>query len=329
MKPKNKFAVCDLRFAIGARRGKRLRFSIADKKSQIKNAAAFTLIELMLSFTIFCLVIAAIYSTWTLILRATRTGQEAAAQVQRQRIAIRTIEDSLTCIESFQASMQYYTFVVQNGDAPTLSFTARLPDTFLRSGKFGDFDSRRLTFSVEPAPGSANDLNAEKDLVLRQNPILMDMDADEQQNPLVLARNVQTFTIECWDTNALTWDTEWDDTNSIPPMIRVSLVLGGKNVGGYFGDAQPVLSITRVISVPSQTLPTAVQTPSGGGGGRGINLGGGGNGGRGRNGRQNGGGQNGNGNGGNGNFNRGGSGGGGGNGNFGNGGFNRGGNGGP
>jgi len=41
--------------------------------------------------------------------------------------------------------------------------------------------------------------------------------------PLVLARNVKDFIVECWDTNALQWDDEWVDTNSIPPMVRVSL----------------------------------------------------------------------------------------------------------
>ena len=76
-----------------------------------------------------------------------------------------------------------------------MSFTARLPEVFPRDGKFGGFNLRRLTFSVEPGRDS------EKDLVLRQNPVLMDMDPDERQTPLVLARDVRKFTVECWDTN--------------------------------------------------------------------------------------------------------------------------------
>ena len=65
--------------------------------------------------------------------------------------------------------------------------------------------------------------------MLRQKPILLDMDEDEQKNPLVLARYVQTFKVECWDTNQAEWVTEWDNTNSIPPLIRVKLVLGGSD----------------------------------------------------------------------------------------------------
>ena len=245
---------------------------------------AFTLIEVMIAISIFSVVLGTIYSTWLLIMRASRVTQVVAAQVQRQRVAIRTIEEGLTSIQSFQASMKYYSFIVENGGTPVLSFTARVPDGFPRNGKFGDFDVRRLTFSLQPAD------NSENDLVLRQKPILMDMDEDEQKFPLVLARNVQRFAVECWDTNTADWVNEWDDTNSIPPLIRVTLVLGGnKNNDNLAGNA-PVRAITRVIAVPSQTLPAVVQTgggpvgvpaplPTGGGGirssgGGGIRMGG-------------------------------------------------------
>ena len=224
-------------------------------------ARAFTLIEIMVSIAIFMLLVTALYATWVLILKSSHIAQEAAAQVQRQRIAIRTIEDSLTCIQSFQASMQYYAFGVTNGGKPTLSYVARVPDVFPRNGRFGDFNLRRLNFTVEPAAAAAGGSDAENDLVLRQYPMLMDMDQDEQASPLLLARNVKDFVVECWDTNQLEWADEWDDTNSIPPMIRVKLTLGG-NATDTGADA-PTLEITREIAVPSGTLPRQAQTGSG------------------------------------------------------------------
>ena len=222
---------------------------------------AFTLIEVMLAMAIFSLVMGAIYSSWMLIVRATKVGQEATAQVQRQRIAVRTIENALTCIQSFQASLPYYTFIIQNGDEPLLSFTARLPDDFPRNGRFGDFNLRRVTFTVEAGP------NLEKDLVLRQNPILMDMDKDEQALPLVLARNVKGFTVECWDTTANDWSAAWNNTNQIPTMVRFTLVLGTKKADNSFGDTGPQLAVTRVVAIPSIMVPTAVQSQRAGGGG--------------------------------------------------------------
>jgi prepilin-type N-terminal cleavage/methylation domain-containing protein len=213
---------------------------------------AFTLLEIMLAIAIFSLVLAAIYSSWMFILRATTVGREATAQVQRRRMAVWTIEDALTCVQSFQASRHYYTFIVQNGNEPLLSFTARLPDDFPRNGEFGDFNLRRVTFTVESGP------NSEKDLVLRQNPILMDMNQDEQDHPLVLARNVKSFTCECWDPSATDWTKKWLDTNEIPAMVRFTLVLGGKKDDVY-GDTGPQLAVTRVVAIPSSTVPMDVQ----------------------------------------------------------------------
>ena len=213
----------------------------------------------MMAIAIFALLVAAVYSTWVVILKSAQVGQEVAAQAQRERIAVRTLEDSLTCIQSFQASMQYYAFDVTNGDQPSLSFVARVPDVFPRNGKY-DSNLRRLTFTVEPVS------SLENDLMLRQNPILMDMDPAEEANPLVLARNVKDFVVECWDTNAMDWATEWDSTNSLPPLVRITLTFGGNQMG--FGNAAPTTVVVREIAVPSATLPAAAQTGGlfGGGG---------------------------------------------------------------
>jgi len=230
----------------------------------------FTLIEIMVSIVIFSIVIAAICATLMLIIRATEVGQAAAARAQRQRVVMNTIENSLMCIQSFQASPQYYSFIVANGDEPVLSFAARLPAVFPRSGKFinveagRDFNLRRVTFSLEPGSDQQNNL------VLRQKPILMDLDPTEQSDPLVLAQNVQTFSIECWDTNQLEWVTEWDNTNAIPPMVRIGLVLGGDH-NENVGEAGPPQTIVRVFSLPSTMMPTVVQLGPGGGSGRSPN----------------------------------------------------------
>ena len=234
-----------------------------------KFSRAFTLIEIMVAIGVFMLVISAIYATWALVMRATVVGQGAAAQAQRQRIALRTIEDALMCVQSFQASQKYYSFVVENGDAATLSFAARVPDVFPRNGKFGDFNLRRVTFALEAGQDGM------KNLVLRQNPILMDRDEDEKKFPLVLARNVKKFVVECWDASKFEWVSEWTETNSIPTSVRVGVVLGAKV---DFDRNVPDTVVTRAFALPSAMMPAAVQhgtvggPPGGGRGGPGLAL---------------------------------------------------------
>jgi len=218
----------------------------------------FTLVEILLALGIFAMLIVALYSSWMLIVRATIVGKGTAARLQRERVAMHAIEDSLTCIQSHQASIYYYLFDIQNGDQPLLSFTAYLPDNFPRTGEFVgetpgggtmDYHLRRLTFSLQPDDKGGNDL------VLRQNPILMDLTPAELATPLVLAKNVTAFTIECWDTNQLAWATEWDATNMLPPLVRVTVGFGSPG----HGSSQV---ITRLISFPSGTMPSQVQTPN-------------------------------------------------------------------
>lgn len=226
--------------------------------AKARHAAAFTLVEILIALGIFTMLIAALYSTWVLVIRATVVGKHRAAQLQRERVAIHTIEDALTCIQSHQASMDYYLFEIQNGDQPFLSFTAYLPDSFPRSGEFVgltpsgvmmDYHLRRLTFFLQ------SDSDGEKDLVLRQNPVLMDLTPAEINTPLVLAKNVSDFEVDCWDTNTMEWDTEWEATNMLPPLVRVTVAFGDESSG----KAQ---IITREISFPSGTMPSQVQTPN-------------------------------------------------------------------
>src|SRR5258706_9597822 len=136
----------------------------------------------MIAITILALIIAAIFSSWTAILRSSKVGKHTAAAVQRARITVRIVEDSLCSAESYLGrNAPLYGFVAENGDEPTLSFVARLAKSFPRSGKFGDLDVRRLEFSVQSGP------NSTRELVLRQRPILMEFDQEEKDDPIVLA----------------------------------------------------------------------------------------------------------------------------------------------
>jgi prepilin-type N-terminal cleavage/methylation domain-containing protein len=239
------------------------------------NSRAFTLVEIMVALAIFTMVIGSIYATWALVMRATEVGETTAAQAQRQRVVLRAIGDALMGVESFQASQRYYWFKLANGSEPFLSFAAHLPATYARNDKFVgeatiidpdgnirglDASSRRVTFSL------ARGADGGKDLVLQQCPLLMDMDKDEQEYPLVLAHDIKEFTIEWWGTNEMNetgWFKDWDDkqTNSIPKMLRVHLVMGASTAPGKTG---PDFAATRIYTVPSEMMPLFIQRGIGG-----------------------------------------------------------------
>jgi type II secretion system protein J len=184
---------------------------------------AFTLVEIMLAIVILSGVIAAIYATWTAIMRATEVGRKAAAQVQRTRVALRCLEESLTYTEMYVANARYYGFVAENGSDASLSFVSRLPSDFPRSGRFGDYPVRRLAYTIESDP------SGDRVLALRQAPLLMDFDQDEQEHPLILMRNIKRMEMEFWDVQKDDWTDEWTQTNQMPKLIRVTLTTENPN----------------------------------------------------------------------------------------------------
>jgi prepilin-type N-terminal cleavage/methylation domain-containing protein len=209
--------------------------------------SAFTLVEMMIAIALFSLILAAIYSSWTAILRASKTGLDAAASAQRARVAIRMLEDSLGSAQSFAANLPYYYFDAENGDSPVLSFVARLSKSFPRSGKFGDLDVRRVTFSLEAGPEGG------RQLVLRQNPLIMDPDTDEKEHPVVLARNVKGLEMQFWDSNKNPpeWVDVWEGpkTNQLPKLLMLTLKLADDPHSSRITE-----EITRIISLPAMTV---------------------------------------------------------------------------
>ena len=207
---------------------------------------AFTLVEIMVAIAIFAAVMIAIYSSWSAILRGSQIVRAAAAEAQRSRVAVRALQNSLVSLQMFQANIRYYYFLADtSGDFASLSFVAWLPKSFPRSGDFGDQVIRRLSFTVEPGT------NAEHVLVLRQNPILFDPSVDEEENPLVLARNVKVFTLEFWGPRSKEWEPEWLYTNQLPRLVRFTLGFGRPN--------QKVLNpedvTTRVVTLSAVPIP--------------------------------------------------------------------------
>jgi len=224
---------------------------------RLTRRSAFTLVEIMIAIGLLSMVLAAIYSSWTSILRASKTGLEAAASAQRARITIRVLEDSLGSAQSFAANLPYYYFAAENGDSPVLSFVARLSKSFPRSGKFGDLDVRRVTYSIEAGPDGS------RQLVLRQNPLIMDPDKDEKEYPIVLAKHVKGLEMQFWDSNKnpAEWVDEWDGpkTNQLPKMIMLTLKLADNPHSSRITE-----EITRIINIPAMTVQPVWQTTRGG-----------------------------------------------------------------
>src|SRR4051812_8569338 len=95
-----------------------------------RGTGAFTLIEIMIAMAIFAGVVAAIYSSWVGIIKASKVGLDSAVASQRTRISMQIIQEALSSAEMFEANADYYGFVGENGREASLSFVSHLPKSF-------------------------------------------------------------------------------------------------------------------------------------------------------------------------------------------------------
>jgi hypothetical protein len=199
--------------------------------------------------------VAAIYACWSAVLRSSKVGLDAAARAQRTRMAMQIMEEALTYTTMHAANADLYWFGGESGSDAVLSFAARLPQSFPRSGKFGDSTLRRLEFSLQPGPDYSTDL------VLRQAPLLVIdeeagslFDEDEMNHPYVVARDVQEAIFQFWDIQDEDWVDEWTETNQVPPMVRVSLVIKARK-----GDRTVEEQFTELVRPAARAVPVMAQ----------------------------------------------------------------------
>lgn len=190
-----------------------LRFSINQRAR-----SAFTLVEVLLAIGIFGMVMVSVYSTWSAVLRASRVGLKKADEVQRARITLRALEESLSSAMLYVENAKYYAFFAENTKGGAfLSFVARLPESFPGSGVFEGQPVRRVTFSGQK--GS---------LVMQQSLLLEDAKGKGEPYTIILAPSFHTFDMEFFDTQKGEWVADWYYTNQLPRMVRVALGFGEK-----------------------------------------------------------------------------------------------------
>ena len=204
---------------------------------------AFTLLEVMIAIAIFGMVLTAIYGMWMAILRGKKAGEIAAAEVQRSRIAIRALEDAFICAVMYTENSKYYYFLADSsGDMANVSMVSRLPASFPGVGRYGDQIVRRVNFFTQAGKDGA------QELVMTQAPMLLDTSSGSASAySLVLAKDVSLFVVEYWDMRQNDWVIEWNNTNQLPKMVRISLGLG--KVPGK--SSQPQDLVSRIVALSS------------------------------------------------------------------------------
>jgi prepilin-type N-terminal cleavage/methylation domain-containing protein len=210
----------------------------------------FTLLEVLVALAIFAIVLSLLYGSWRILMQSSAAGLRLAANAQRQRTAIQTLQDALGSAILFAANARHYAFLAENaGGQSALTFVAHLSPSYPGSGFFEGEQVRRVTFTVEPDPQGV------PSLYLRQNSILDQVAEDPRTFPVLLAQDVSRFEVGFWDPRKNDFLPEWTQTNTLPALVKVTLGFSRK------ASVAPttIEVITRVIRIPSAGVAMEAQ----------------------------------------------------------------------
>ena len=188
---------------------------------QKQNDTGFTLIEVLVSFALLALILAAIPSAIHLGRRAvsTATGIErTTAEVTNMSFIERRMSESITIFEHSPDGLLTIAF---KGDHSSVSFVAPMAVDDERSGNF------LFTLSeLVPSDGTRHVVLAWQPF--RSNNKRIDVAALREQQ-IVIAR-CEKFGLRYFGTHAFGAAPEWEDTwtrsNALPSMVEISYVVG-------------------------------------------------------------------------------------------------------
>ncbi|MDC0050770.1 prepilin-type N-terminal cleavage/methylation domain-containing protein [Verrucomicrobia bacterium] len=219
-----------------------------------KRAGGFTLVEAIVAVSILGMVSFMVFKSLLSVMGATKMGAEAADQVQRERVAIKTVEVGLRGMVYYEQNQDMYALNMDliDQDYPYFSFVARVPPDFIGSREFKGQALRRLSFFVD-------DVDESRALVLEQSHV---MRAPQGEDPVpvvrsILAPQLEQFMILFWSTSAEAWIDEWTETNSLPSRVKVEMALTRKDGGDvHLKDIHK-----REVAIHSISITKANQNP--------------------------------------------------------------------
>src|SRR5687767_8630508 len=195
--------------------------------STSRQQPGFTILEVMIALGIFAMIITAIYATWMSIVKGSRAAQNAAASVQRSRIALNSLEAAFRTAQYFPANLAHYVFLTDTaGELDAVSMVSRMSPDIPGFGVHGGLGVCRITFSVREGD------NGSYELVMSHAPMLADTNnMTTEAYSAVLARDVTLFDLRFFDPQTGEYVEEWLNTNTLPRKVVISLATG-KKVGG-------------------------------------------------------------------------------------------------
>ena len=208
-----------------------------------RNQRGFTLIELLVALVIFSLAAAIAAGTFWSVTKAWTRGGEMLEQLHYGEFAMEQLVTALRGAAWFPSKPEAFGFWLEDGGGKASWVTSGRaflpPDSPLRNGL------HRLSVTVDSAQGG-------RGLVVRAWPHLTE-DADENDaEAWLVCPEAEEFACEWYDFDTETWSTDWEETNSLPKLVRVTLKMKKRKEFDEELELQRVVELEVAPEIPAR-----------------------------------------------------------------------------
>ena len=226
----------------------------------------FTLIEMLVAVVILTTAFTIIWTTFSVSLDGWRRGQLALDRIHHGDFVMEQVVSALRSAAYFNTRPDKYGFWLEDhGEDDEVSWVTS-GSAFMKPEDPLARGLHRLWIGIEPnADGDAS-------FAVRAYPhFAKDMEPDDV-DPLIISSRVKGLDCKVWNNETEDWDDEWEDTNTVPPLVQVKLILEPLDRDG------PLVEVTRLVEIPigpstTGAVSRSVATPGGTGTGTGTGEG--------------------------------------------------------
>lgn len=217
----------------------RTAFFAAGRRSDRQGGEGFTLIELLLALAIFALVMGMAGGAFWSVTKAWNRGESVLGQLHRGEYAMEQLVAALRGAAWFPSKPEAYGFWLEDGGGTGESAENKVsfvtagsaflpPDSLLRDGL------HRLEVTAE---GSGKN----RGLTVRAWAHVTEEAEKRDKQEWQVLKGVKGFACEWYDFEDESWSQDWEETNSLPKLVRVTLTMQAD------GELKESLKLQRLV----------------------------------------------------------------------------------
>lgn len=220
--------------------------------------AAFTMLELLVALAVLILAFSIIWTTFSSTVKAWRRGSQLVDELHHGDFVMEQLVAALRSAAFFPTRPDKYGFWLDDsGDRDEISWVTS-GSTFMPPGSPLAQGLHRLMVKIE------SNKDGEDSFAVRAFPHLSEEMDENDADAWYISSRIKGLSVRTWNHEDEAWEDEWEDTNKIPGLVEVTLLMEPLEKYG-----EPV-KMMRLVEIPMGPATTSITAAVTGGSGTGA-----------------------------------------------------------